>query len=63
MNTKKSNISKPHVLILKLNDKLDLRRGVKSIALYQIFALITPWNAKFELPNGSYCLSYIQDYF
>ena len=33
MNTKKSNISKPHVLILKLIDKLDLRRGVKSIAL------------------------------
>ena len=25
--------SKPHVLILKLTDKLDLRRGEKSIAL------------------------------
>ena len=33
MNFEKSKTSEPHVLILKLTDKLDLRRGEKSIAL------------------------------
>ena len=31
-----SKTSEPHVLILKLTDKLDLRRGEKSIALSNI---------------------------
>ena len=31
--TQKSKTSEPHVLILKLTDKLDFRRGKKSIAL------------------------------
>ena len=35
MNSESSKNCKPHVLILKLNDKLDLRRGEK-ILLYQI---------------------------
>ena len=29
MNSENSKTSKPHVLILKLTDKLDLRRGGK----------------------------------
>ena len=33
MNSKNSRTSEPHVLILKLTDKLDLRRGEKSIGL------------------------------
>ena len=33
MNSENSKTSKPHVLILKLSNKLDLRRGEKSIAL------------------------------
>ena len=33
MNSENSKTSKPHVLILKLIDKLDLRRGGKIIAL------------------------------
>ena len=33
MSSENSNICKPHVLILKLTDKLDLRRGEKSAAL------------------------------
>ena len=33
MNTENSKTSKPHVLLLKLIDKLDLRRGEKIIAL------------------------------
>ena len=33
MNSENSKTSDPHVLILKLTDKLDLRRGEKIIAL------------------------------
>ena len=33
MNSENSNTSEPHVLILKLTDKLDLRRGEKNVAL------------------------------
>ena len=40
MNPENSKTSKPHVLILKLNDKLDLRRGDKSV-VYQTLVFIT----------------------
>ena len=33
MNSKNSKTSKPHVLILKLTDKLDLRKGEKITSL------------------------------
>ena len=33
MNSESSKTSEPHVLILKLTDKLDLRTGAKIIAL------------------------------
>ena len=33
MNSKNSKTSKSHVLILKLTDKLDLRRGKKNVVL------------------------------
>ena len=33
MNSENSKTSNLHILILKLTDKLDLRRGEKSIAL------------------------------
>ena len=33
MNSENNKTSKPHVLILKLTDKIDLRRGGKSVAL------------------------------
>ena len=33
MNPENSKTSEPHVLILKLTDKLDLRRGEKIVAL------------------------------
>ena len=36
MNSENSKISKPHVLILNLNDKIDLRRGEKSISLLNL---------------------------
>ena len=81
MNSENSETSKPHVLILKLTDKLDLKRGEKSIALSNLsiyytwknikssyknnkFEISVPtWNYEFELLDGSYSVSDIQDYF
>ena len=81
MNSENSKTSKPHVLILKLTDKLDLRIGEKIIALSNLsiyytwknmkssynnnkFKISVPtWNDKFELPDGSYSVPDIQDYF
>ena len=81
MNSENSKISKPHVLIFKLSNELDLRMEEKVIALSNlnmyytwknikssynnnIFKISAPtWNDKFELPDGSYSVSGIQDYF
>ena len=81
MNSKNSKISKPHILKLKLADKLDLRIGemvtalsnfsiyytwknIKSIYNNNKFKISAPtWNEKFTLPDGSYLISDIQDYF
>ena len=81
MNSENSKTSEPHVLILKLTDKLDLRIGEKSITLSNLsiyytwknmkgsynnntFKISAPtWNGKFELADGSYSVSDIQDYF
>ena len=67
--------------MLKLTDKLDLRRGQKTVALSNLsiyytwknikssynnnkFKICAPtWNEEFELPDGSYSISDIQDYF
>ena len=81
MNSEKSKNSEPHVLILKLTNKLDLRIGEKIIALSNLsiyytwknikssynnnkFGISAPtWNDEFELPDGSYSVSDIQDCF
>ena len=81
MNSENSITSEPHVLMLKLTNKLDLRIGEKIIALSNLsiyymwknikssynnnkFKISAPtWNDKFELPDGSYSVSDIQDYF
>ena len=81
INSKNSQTSKLHVLILKLTDKLDLRRGQNRTALSNLsfhytwkiiksshnnneFKISAPlWNDEFELPDGSYSVSDIQDYF
>ena len=80
MNSENSRTSEYHVLVLKLADKLDLRRGQKSVALSNLsiyytwknmkssyknkFKISTPtWSDKFELQDGSYSTSDIQDYF
>ena len=81
MNSENSKTSEPHVLTLKISDKLDLRKGEKNVALSNLSfyytrknikslynnskSKISPptWNDKFELPDGSYSVSDIQDYF
>ena len=81
MNSENSKTSTPHVLILRLTNKLDLRIGKKIIALSNLsiyytwknmkssqnnnkFKISAPtWNDKFELSDGSYPVSDIQDYF
>ena len=39
MNSENSRTSEYHVLVLKLADKLDLRRGQKSVALSIVFTI------------------------
>ena len=81
MNSEKSKTSEPHILKLKLTDKLDLRLDKKVIELSKLsiyytwnnikssynnnkFKISTPtWNKEFTLPDGSYSISDIQDYF
>ena len=81
MNSENSQVSEYHVLVLKLTDKLDLRRGQKTVALSNLsiyytwknikssynsnrFKISAPtWNEEFELPDGSYSISDIQDCF
>ena len=81
MNSENGRTSKYHVLMFKLTDKLDLRKGQKSVALSDLsicytwknvkisynnnkFKISAPtWSEEFELPDGSYSVSDIQDYF
>ena len=46
MNSESSKTSKPHILILKLTNKLDLRIGKKVIALSNISFYYTWKNKK-----------------
>ena len=81
MNSENSKTSEHHVLVLKLTDKLDLRRGQKTVALsnlsiYYMWKNVKSsynnnkskisaptWSEEFKLPDGSYSVSDIQDYF
>ena len=81
MNSENSKTFKPLLLILNVTDKIDLRRGEKTIALSNLsiyytwkniksscneskFKISAPvWNDEFKLPDGSYLISDIQDYF
>ena len=73
--------TKQKKLLLKLADKLDLRRGQKSVALSNLSIYYTwknikssyennkfkrsapTWSDIFDLPDGSYSVADIQDYF
>ena len=81
INSENNKTSEPNVLTLNVTDKLDLRRGKKSISLSNVSIYYTwknikrsynnnkfktsapTWNDKFELPDGLYSVSDIQDYF
>ena len=81
MNSENSRTSEHSVLVLKLTDKVDLRRGQKTVALSNLsiyftwknvkslynnnkFKISAPtWSEEFELPDESYSVSDIQDYF
>ena len=79
MDSENSGTSKYHVLVFKLTNKLDLRRGQKTLSNFSIcytwknvkssynnnkFKISAPtWREEFELPDGSYSVSDIHDYF
>ena len=52
-----SKTSEPHVLILKVTDKLDLRRGEKIIALSNLSILHTWKNIKSSYSNNKFKIS------
>ena len=57
MNSENSETYIRHVLILKLTDKLDLRRGEKSIALSNLFMYYTWKNIKSSYNNNKFEIS------
>ena len=57
MNSENSKNSEPHVLILKLTDKLDLRMGEKSIALLNLSIYYTWKNIKSWYNNNKFKIS------
>ena len=81
MNSESSRTSEYYLLVLKLSDKLGLRRVQKSDALSNLsiyytlenikssyknnkFKISAPtWSDIFDLPDGSYSVADIQDYF
>ena len=57
MVSENSKISKSHVLILKLTDKIDLRRGEKSIVLSNLSIYYTWKNIKSSYSNNKFKIS------
>ena len=57
MNSENSRTSEYHVLVLKLTDKLDLRRGQKSIALSNLSICYTWKNIKSSYNNNKFKIS------
>ena len=57
MNSENSETSKPYVLILKLIDKLDLRRGEKIIALSNLSIYYSWKNIKSPYNNNKFKIS------
>ena len=54
MNSENSKTSEYHVLVLKLTDKLDLRRGEKTIALSNLSIYYTRKNVKSSYNNNKF---------
>ena len=57
MISENSQTSKPHVLILNLTDKIDLRRGAKSIALSNLSIYHTWKNKQKSYKNNKFKIS------
>ena len=57
MNSENSKTSKPHVLTLKLTDKLDLRLAKKVIAISNLSIYYTWKNIKDTYNNNKYKIS------
>ena len=57
MNSENSKTSKPHVLILKLTNKLDLRIGEKTIALSNLSIYYTWKNIRSSYNNNKFKIS------
>ena len=57
MNSENSKTSKPHVLTLKLNNKLDLRLGEKVIVLSNLSIYYTWKNIKSSYNNNKFKIS------
>ena len=58
INSKNSETSDPHRLLLNLTDRMKIPYKIDK---FKISALT--WNEQSELPDGSYSVSDIQDYF
>ena len=72
MNSKNSKTSDPNTLLLNLSEKNALSnlsiyytwKNIKKSNNNNKFKITVPtWNEEFELPDGSYSVSDIQDYF
>ena len=57
MNSENSKTSKPHVLIFKLTNKLDLRMGEKVISLSNLSIYYTWKNIKSSYNNNKFKIS------
>ena len=57
MNSKDSNTSDPHILLLNLTDKIDLRRKDKYIALSNLSIYYTWKNIKKLYKNNKFKIS------
>ena len=58
MNSKTSRTSEYHVLVLKLTNKLDLRRGQKRVALSNLSIYYTWKNIKSSYNNNKFKISF-----
>ena len=57
MNSENSKTSEDHLLVLKLTDKLDLRRGQKTVALSKLSIYYTWKNIKSSYNNNKFKIS------
>ena len=74
MNTESSKTSEPYRFKLDFTDKINLKNPNKNMALANLSIYYTwkniksktsapTWNDTFDLPDGSYSIADIQDYF